>query len=85
MKQLIKILTLKFNKMTKTKHNNEENENNNKNEEINLSQQTQKNLIDALLSNTSKLKILKTQMYLHDKHFICDLIKENEELLNSIK
>lgn len=78
MKQLIKFLTLKFNKMAKQTNTPE-------NKEVNLSEETQKNLIDALVSNTSKLKILKTQMYLNDTHFVCDLIKENEKLLNSIK
>ena len=83
MKKIIEFLTLKFNKMAKTNNNNEEN--NNENNEVNLSENTQKALIDALVKNTSKLKILKTQLYLHDTHFVTTLIQDNEKLLNSIK
>lgn len=71
-------LTLKFKAMAKQTNNPE-------NKEVNLTEETQKNLIDALVQNTSKLKILKTQLYLNDTHFINDLINKNEALLNSIK
>ena len=84
MKQFLKsILTLKFKTMAKQNDNNNNNENNEK--EVNLSEVQQKKLIDALVNNTSKMKILKTQLYLNDTHFICEVIAQNEKLLNSIK